>query len=458
MKMPDGARSIIDTLKNHGYEAFIVGGCVRDMLLERSPEDWDITTSAKPSEVKKLFRRTVDTGIEHGTVTVLVGSEGYEVTTYRMDGVYEDHRHPKEVVFTPSLEEDLKRRDFTINAMAYSDEEGFVDLFGGRSDLEKGIIKCVGDPNERFDEDALRMLRGIRFAGQLGFELDLATFDAIKNLSGTIVNVSAERIRTELSKLLISDGADRLMLAYETGLSGYFLKEFDMMNSTPQNNPHHCYNVGEHSIRVVEFVNQEINKMNKNGEYVDKKTHTALAYAALLHDVAKPVCKTTDEAGVDHFHGHDVRGELLAGQILRRLKFDNDTVSLVKCLVRFHDARYKDVKIGGMRRLVGKVGRERMSLLFILQKADVLAQSEYKREEKLDALKSGMEMYDKICAASDAVTVADLAIGGRELIDELGFEPGPGIGAELKRLLELVMDDPSLNTRECLIGLANKGK
>lgn len=201
-------------------------------LLGRVPDDWDITTSANPIQVKALFRRTIDTGIQHGTVTVMIGDDGYEVTTYRMDGEYEDHRHPKEVLFTPNLNEDLKRRDFTINAMAYNPRVGIVDLYGGREDLEKKVIRCVGEANERFDEDALRMLRGIRFAGQLQFELEEKTFLAIKEKAPTLVNVSAERIRTELTKLIVSKGSDKLLLAVETGLSAYFLPELEKMLAT----------------------------------------------------------------------------------------------------------------------------------------------------------------------------------------------------------------------------------
>ena len=454
VKMPQGAHEIIEKLENHGYEAYIVGGCVRDMLLGRAPEDWDITTSAKPQEVKALFRRTVDTGIEHGTVTVLIGGESYEVTTYRMDGVYEDHRHPKEVIFTPSLEEDLKRRDFTINAMAYSERTGIVDIFDGQRDLEQGIIRCVGEPAQRFGEDALRMLRGVRFAGQLLFGIEKNTLDAIRELAPTLVNISAERIRVELTKLLISDGADRLRLAYETGLSQYFLPELDEMMACEQHNPHHCYTVGEHTIRVVQEVNASVGD-------IDKKQHIALAFAGLLHDVAKPACRTTDEKGVDHFHGHDVRGEETAGAILRRLKFDNDTIYLVKSLVRFHDARYgncidenMNYSANGkraMRRLMNKAGREKMPLLFRLQKADILAQSDYKKEEKLIVLEAGERCYLEICETEDAVTIGELAIGGKDLIAEKGYPSGPAIGAELKRLLELVMDDPSRNTREGLL-------
>ena len=459
MRIPRGAQTIIETLTDHGHEAYIVGGCVRDMLLNREPEDWDITTSAKPQEIKALFRRTVDTGIEHGTVTVLIGGDSYEVTTYRMDGIYEDHRHPKAVIFTPNLEEDLKRRDFTINAMAYSERDGLIDIFGGQEDLKNRIIRCVGDAEQRFDEDALRMLRGIRFAGQLGFDIEENTLDAIRKLAPTLVHISAERIRTELTKLLVSDGPDRLRTAYETGLTGYFLPEFDEMMECAQNNPHHSYNVGEHTLRVIAYVNRLAAE-----SACDKKKGIALAFAGLLHDVAKPSCRKTDEAGIDHFHGHDVRGEETAGEILRRLKFDNDTVALVKCLVRHHDVRYAycvdtqggepDGPVRGlraMRRLTGKVGRDRMPLLFLLQRADIEAQSDYKKREKLETLDAGERCYRTICEAQDAVTIADLAVTGRDLIDERGFEPGPAIGAELKRLLELVMDDPSLNTREKLL-------
>ena len=470
MEIPSGAKQIIETLESHGHEAYIVGGCVRDMLLERVPEDWDITTSAKPEEVKELFRRTVDTGIEHGTVTVLIGDEGFEVTTYRMDGIYEDHRHPKEVTFTPNLEEDLKRRDFTINAMAYSEKNGLIDLFGGQDDLNNGIIRCVGDPMQRFDEDALRMLRGIRFAGQLLFTIEEETFAAIRELAPTLKNISAERIRAELTKLLISKGADRLKLAYEAGLTAYVLPEFDEMMACPQNNPHHCYDVGNHSLVAIGEVNARIDP-----ETISKKQHIALAFAALLHDVAKPVCRTTDEQGIDHFHGHDVKGEEMAQKILRRLKFDNDTIHLVRMLVRWHDVRYRNcveyldtetteegdtIPRGlryspkgrkSMRRLMNKAGRETMPFLFRLQKADILAQSDYRLKEKLLVLACGETCYQKICEARDAVTIAELAISGRDLIDEKGYESGPAIGAELARLLDLVMEDPDLNTRERLL-------
>ncbi len=465
IEIPCDVALILDTLEENGHEGYAVGGCVRDAILGREPEDWDITTSAKPEEVKALFRRTIDTGIQHGTVTVMLGNEGYEVTTYRMDGEYEDHRHPKEVLFTPNLVEDLKRRDFTINAMAYNPRIGIVDEFDGIGDIKRRCIRCVGKAEERFEEDALRMLRGIRFAGQLQFEMEEATKQAIRKQASTLVNVSAERIRTELTKLLISDGADRLMLAVETGLISYFLPEFENMLQTPQNNPHHQYDVGHHSMEAVRHVNRQWKGFcAENG--MSKKHHVALCYAALLHDVAKPDCKMTDKEGIDHFHSHPELGAEKAKKILRRLKFDNDTISIVSRLIQFHDRRHENCYIDGgyspkgkrtMRRLMNQIGLDAMPLLFVLQRADLLSQSNYKQEEKLSKLEAGIRCYHEIIEAEDAVTLKDLAIGGRELM-ELGIKPGPQIGKILQRLLEVVLDEPEKNTVEILTELVQEMK
>lgn len=460
MKIPEKVEMILTTLEKHGYEGYAVGGCVRDMILGREPGDWDITTSAKPEQVKALFRRTIDTGIQHGTVTVMLGSEGYEVTTYRMDGEYEDHRHPKEVLFTPNLIEDLKRRDFTINAMAYNPRTGIVDKFDGEKDIQERCIRCVGDAQERFEEDALRMLRGVRFAGQLLFDIEPETLEAIRMKAPTLVNVSAERIRTELTKLLLSDGADRIMLAVETGLSGYFLPELDRMLRTPQNNPHHCFDVGHHSLEAV----RQINKMWKEQGDLDDKAHVVLVYAALLHDVAKPDCRSTDENGIDHFYQHNERGAEKAQEILRRLKFDNDTISMVFRIIKYHDRRHENCLIDGkystkgkktMRRLMNQIGVEAMPLLFLLQRADLLAQSEYTREDKLAKLDAGERCFQEIRDAGEAVTLKELAIGGREIMS-FGVKPGPKIGVILQQLLETVLEDPQKNTPEILVGLAKE--
>lgn len=457
VKIPDNVKWILQTLQNSGHEAFVVGGCVRDMILGRKPGDWDITTSAKPAQVKALFRRTIDTGIQHGTVTVMIRNEGYEVTTYRMDGAYEDHRHPKEILFTPDLYEDLKRRDFTINAMAYNPLSGMIDRFDGMGDMERHLIRCVGEPMERFGEDALRMLRGIRFAGQLQFDIEAETLQAIADRAPTLVHVSAERIRTELTKLLVSDGSNRLLLAAETGLSRYFLPELDTMLETPQHNPHHCYDVGHHSLEVVRHVNCF---WKKSG--LGEKEHVMLVYAALLHDVAKPDCRSTDASGVDHFYAHPEKGAEKARHILRRLKFDNDTVSMVTTLIRYHDRRHENCLIDGtysqsgkrgMRRLMNQAGAEAMPLLFLLQRADLMAQSDYTREEKLKKLDAAERAYCEIGQAGEAVSIKELAVGGKDLL-ELGMKPGPALGGILQRMLERVLEDPEMNTRTCLLSLA----
>ncbi len=450
MKIPENVAFILGKLQENGYEGYAVGGCVRDTILGREPGDWDITTSAKPEQVKALFRRTIDTGIQHGTVTVMMGEEGYEVTTYRMDGEYEDHRHPKEVIFTPNLVEDLKRRDFTINAMAYNPTTGIVDKFDGVGDLERKRVCCVGEAKERFEEDALRMLRGIRFAGQLLFDIEENTLKAIEEKAPTIVNVSAERIRTELTKLLISGGSDRLLLAVETGLSQYFLPEFDAMLQQEQHNPHHRLDVGHHVLEAV----HHIYRLCQERPELSEKERVILAYSALLHDVAKPLCHTTDEKGIDHFYGHGEKGAKLARGILRRLKFDNETIHTVEKLILHHENRHKngDCNAGkkAMRRLMNRMGKETVPLLFLLQEADVKAQSDYQQDLKLQALAAARKCYEEVCKAKEAVTLKELAIGGKDLI-ELGVKPGPKMGELLQRLLELVLEEPEKNKRDYLI-------
>ena len=321
IRIPPGAARILRVLEDHGYEAFVVGGCVRDSLLGRNPNDWDITTSALPLQVKALFRRTIDTGLKHGTVTILMDGEPFEVTTYRVDGEYLDGRHPSEVTFTASLQEDLQRRDFTINAMAYSEKKGLQDLFGGLPDLEKGLIRAVGDPAKRFGEDALRIMRAVRFAAQLGYEVEEDTVQAMKELAPTLSKISAERIAAELEKLLVSPHPEKLKMAYECGITAVILPEFDRCMETAQNNPHHKYSVGEHTI--VSIGNARPDRI--------------LRYTMLMHDMGKPSCKTTDEQGIDHFYGHQEVSAQMANDILRRLKSDNETRRSVSKLVRYHD-------------------------------------------------------------------------------------------------------------------------
>lgn len=438
MELPEKVKKIIATLMEHGYEAYAVGGCVRDTLLGREPQDWDITTSAKPEQVKKLFSHTIDTGIQHGTVTVLLEREGFEVTTYRIDGEYEDARHPKEVTFTSNLLEDLKRRDFTINAMAYNDVAGLVDAFEGEKDLEHGIIRCVGVATERFTEDALRMLRAVRFAAQLGFQIEQKTKEAIQELAPSISKISAERIQVELVKLMTSLHPEELLTAYETGLTQVFLPEFDVMMKTKQQNIHHCYSVGEHTIEAVKQVRAE----------------KVLRLTMLFHDVAKPDCKTTDKKGNDHFYGHPERGAEMTRKILRRLKFDNETTDRVCRLVRCHDHN-PDLTEKNVRRAIYKNGKEQYPFLFEVKRADIAAQSDYQRQEKLDYVNQYEKIYQSIMERKECLSLKELSVTGSDLIAE-GMEPGKAIGEMLQYLLEQVIDHPEWNQKERLLELCRK--
>lgn len=433
IQLPEKVNTIIQTLQEHGYEAYAVGGCVRDSLLGREPGDWDITTSASPDETKKLFARTVDTGIEHGTVTVLLGKEGFEVTTYRIDGKYEDSRHPTEVIFTRNLREDLLRRDFTINAMAYNDTEGIVDIFGGMDDLKRKIIRCVGNARERFGEDALRIMRGVRFAAQLGFSLEKETKEAMTELAPTLEKISAERIQTELVKLLVSDSPELIREAYHLGITAVILPEFDEMMRTGQETKYHRYDVGEHTVQAVCNVPPD----------------KVLRLTMLLHDVAKPEMKTVDADGTAHFKGHDIRGEQKAKEILRRLKFDNDTIHKVTKLVRWHDYRMP-VEKKNVRKAMSKISAELFPMYLLVKRADILAHSMYRREEELENLSGLQKCYEEIVADHECVSLKQLAVTGTDLIG-IGMKPGKQIGEVLNELLRIVLEYPEFNNKEHLL-------
>lgn len=438
INLPKDVANIIHILEKAGYEAYAVGGCVRDSVLGREPNDWDITTSALPEQVKELFSHTIDTGLAHGTVTVMMHHVGYEVTTYRVDGEYEDSRHPKSVTFTRDLLEDLKRRDFTINAMAYNVRDGIVDAFGGIQDLENGIVRAVGDPKERFTEDALRMMRAVRFAAQLGYDIEENTKSAIREMADTLKKISAERIQVELVKLVTSDHPEHMRLLYETGITKVILPQFDDMMETEQNNPHHCYSVGEHAIKSMEQI----------------RADKALRLTMLFHDMGKPDTKTTDDDGIDHFHGHADVSQAYAKEMLKKLKFDNETLHTVSKLTYWHDYKIPTDK-KGVRRALNKIGEDLFVLLLEVKKADTLAQSMYKREEKLDELEKLARIYEQIKAEGQCFSLKDLAVTGQDLI-ALGMKPGPQIGTLLGQLLEIVLEDPSANTKENLLSVASK--
>lgn len=417
VELPVDVKNIIETLEANGYEAFAVGGCVRDTLLLRVPGDWDITTSAKPEEVKALFSHTIDTGIQHGTVTIMKNHVGYEVTTYRIDGEYEDARHPKEVIFTANLVEDLKRRDFTINAMAYNDRAGIVDEFDGIKDLEEKVIRCVGEPRERFSEDALRMLRAVRFAAQLGFSIDEKTKEAIKELAPTLAKVSKERIAVELIKILVSDHPEEIRTAYELGLTRVFMPEFDIAMQTAQHNPHHKYTVGEHSIVAMQHVQAE----------------KRIRLIMLLH-----------ELGAD-----------MAKEILKRLKFDNATIAFVYRMVKHHEDRPPMDNMALVRRCISEIGLDNMPMMIEMKRADILAQSDYRFEEKMGYVDDLEHAYQEVVAQKHCVDKKDLSVNGRDLI-EMGMKPGEGMGVVLDLLFQEVLSDPTQNDREKLLERANK--
>ncbi len=434
IEMPQDVRFIIGELNKGGFEAYAVGGCVRDSILGRTPNDWDITTSATPFEVKNIFRRTVDTGLQHGTVTVLLKDQGYEVTTYRIDGEYTDHRRPDEVTFTGELSEDLLRRDFTINAMAYNDENGIVDLYGGIEDLENGVIRCVGNPDDRFDEDALRIMRAVRFAAQLGFNVDPATREAAAKHAPELTQVSAERIETELTKLLISDHPEKVLDMYELGITSIVLPEFDRMMETEQNSPYHMYDVGRHTVEVIKNVSPT----------------KVMRYAALLHDIGKPQCKTTDDNGVDHFKGHAMVSEELSTKILKRLRMDNDTIRDVKKIVRWHDYGISGVITKkSVRKMLSSMGEQYFDEFLDIKRADMKGQSDYRLAERQEVLSNITRFHDEIMEEGNALSIKDLAVNGKDIMD-LGIPKGPKVGETLSYLLERVLEEPTLNEKSKL--------
>ena len=391
--LPTKVKQIISRLEKADFEAYAVGGCVRDSILGRSPEDWDITTSAKPEEVKKLLSTTIDTGLQHGTVTVVIEKEGFEVTTFRLDGDYTDGRHPDRVAFTSSLTEDLRRRDFTINAMAYSEKRGLIDEFDGERDLEDGVIRAVGDACERFSEDALRMLRAIRFASQLNFKIADETFDAIKELSPNIAKVSVERIAKELEKLLLSGNPEYIALVYETGIFSVIAPEVAML-----------FENGEISASI---------KALSRASFPEKKELYQIRLAIFLEGL-----------GADK-----------AANLLKRLKLDNDTINTVKKLLEL-SLREVENNETDMRRTVKEAGHKMMPLLLEMRRAK--------------GLKDNKDLYQTVIDNGYCTSISELNINGKDLMDA-GIPKGALIGSTLERLLELVIEKPELNTRESLL-------
>ena len=438
IEIPQGAAWVLKQLLDAGYEAYVVGGCVRDSLLHRMPDDWDITTSAKPEDTKRIFRRTVDTGIQHGTVTVMVDRTGYEVTTYRIDGEYADGRHPEHVTFTASLLEDLKRRDFTINAMAYCPAEGLVDEFDGIGDIKRRVIRAVGDPVQRFTEDALRMMRAIRFSAQLDYRIDEDTREGIRLLAPNLQKVSAERIRVEMEKLLLSEHPEELKEAYELGLLRQFLPELSECMECGQNNPHHCLSVGDHILRAVKAARRD----------------KVLRLALLLHDIAKPLCRSVGPDGAAHFKGHNQRGAQLARVILRRLKAPAYLVDGAVGLIAVHDAPLPADDVGILK-LLNRSGAIFLRRLCALKYADLDAHAHTPEVAARRADVAAFERRMNELAKTGCYTMRQLAVNGADLMD-IGIPAGPGVGATLQTLLNDVMEGTLPNEREALLAAAVK--
>lgn len=433
MKISRGAEQIISRLENAGYEAYIVGGAVRDSVMGKTPSDYDIATSARPREVKALFGRTIDTGLKHGTVTVIENKIGYEVTTFREETGYSDRRHPDAVRYVKCLEADLKRRDFTINAMAYSPKKGIVDEFGGIADIEEKIIRCVGVPEERFKEDALRMLRAVRFAAYLGFELEPDTQKAIRKCAVLIKNVSWERILEELNKILLCDRPQKLRLLYETGLLKYIIPPLCKCFTTEQNNKYHIYNVGDHILKAVENTPNDL----------------VLRWAALLHDIGKPACLSRDNAGINHFYGHHRESVRISDDVLHRLRMDKESIHDILVLIENHDVRI-DTHPASVKRMLARTGEPLFMKLLLLQEADNRAKNLKFLDEKLSKLHSVYAQCQRIIAEGQPYQTSHLQINGRDLI-KIGYKAGREIGDTLKLLLEEVVIDPTLNNRDYLI-------
>ncbi len=447
MIVPKGASEVIRALETAGYEAYLVGGCVRDMLLSEidsrvEPHDWDICTSAKPDEMKMAFsgHRTIDTGLKHGTITVLMPDGQYEVTTYRIDGTYSDGRHPDFVAFTNSITEDLSRRDFTINAMAAATDEngsatGIIDPFGGKDDLVRKRLRCVGEPTARFDEDALRILRAIRFASRLGLEIDRATHEAMLDRRSLLQRISVERIMDELGKILLTDLGWDYLRKYRDILIE-ILPEIRPCVDFAQHNPWHCYDVFDHILISVGKAPMDL----------------TMRMAMLLHDIGKPAAASTDEAGIDHFYGHPGISAEMAESILSRLHCSNQLTHDVTELVRYHDVEVSP-SARTLRRLLNMLGEEQLKRLIQVKRADTAAQSEMARERKFGELDQSEELLNQILAQQQAFSLKDLAITGKDLLDQ-GIAPGPELGARLQRALDAVIDGIAENEREALLEIA----
>ena len=433
-EIPAGAGYILQTLAAAGHEGYLVGGCVRDLLRGVEPHDWDICTSALPEETEKCFarRRILGTGLKHGTVTVLVEGEPYEITTYRREGPYSDRRRPDYVRFVPDLAEDLARRDFTMNAIAMDLDGNLRDPFGGAEDIRAGLIRCVGEPDPRFQEDGLRVMRALRFAAVFGYEIEAHTARAIHENRAMLDRVAAERINAELRKLLAGKDAGNVLRQYPDVFC-QFWPQLGPLVTLEQHNPWHCRGGWEHTIHSVEAAPADV----------------ALRLAMLLHDIGKPACKSTDEQGVDHFYGHPAVSARLADEMLQALKFDSKTRERVVLLVKRHDVPLPPTG-PAIRRWLSRLGPEAFFQLLEVKRADNMGQNLEKVRGRLAELGEIRAQAERILAEKQCLTLKDLAVNGRDVI-AAGIEPGPEVGQVLKGLLKRILDGEIQNQRNALL-------
>ncbi|MBR6761872.1 MAG: CCA tRNA nucleotidyltransferase [Oscillospiraceae bacterium] len=436
MILPSAVQAAIERLQQHGFEAYIVGGCVRDALLHTTAQDWDLTTNAHPEQILQCFHdfHVIETGMQHGTVTVIIDAMPLEITTYRVDGAYTDHRRPDSVQFTTSLTEDLARRDFSINAMAYHPQKGLIDPFGGQQDLAAKTISCVGDPTQRFQEDGLRILRALRFASRLDFSIAEETAKAIHQQKDLLHHISAERIFSELTKLLCGNAASKQLLQYPDVLFTV-LPTLQPMYQFDQKNPYHAYDVYTHTCMVIENVPPQ----------------PALRWAALLHDSGKPHTFTMDARG-GHFYNHAEHSVVIAKEILMQLKSDRKTMDRVLTLVKHHDTVFSGSETQ-MKRLAHRLGTDGLRDLILLHRGDVSAQAEHLRQERLAQSDMLLTLLDELERKNTCLTFRDLHISGDDLI-AMGMQPGVALGNCLRRLLDAVLDNQLSNDKAALMEAA----
>lgn len=438
INIPNNANTLIHLLQSHGHSAYVVGGCVRDSILGRNPHDWDICTSATPSEMLEIFKdkRVIETGLQHGTITVVVDGESYEITTFRIDGDYSDNRRPDNITFTTSLEADLSRRDFTINAMAYNDEEGLIDPFGGLDDIKYRQINCVGCAKDRFEEDALRILRAIRFAAQLEFSIMPETDWQIHQQYTTLKNISKERINSEFSKIAVTSDFCVELLLYKDVFS-FFIPEITDTIGFDQHNPYHDYDVFGHTVHAIE-----------NCTSVDLITRLAV----LFHDIGKPHCYQDGEDGIRHFKGHGKVSCDIVDSIMSGLRFDNKTRHDVAELVYYHDATF-EVGAKYIRRWLNKIGPEQFKRLLEVRKADIMGQKCQYDKERLKKVEVIERLLEEVLQEDECFSMRSLAINGNDLIN-IGYKSGKELGHTLNVLLQMVIDDEILNEKEELLKIA----